>query len=216
MSFITILGMTFVREGLIRGFIFLILGVLALFPRHFATYVIAAVFLFFALFTLYFFRHPERSPEGDGFVCPADGVVVLVEKTEDDFVGDALRIGIFMSPLNVHVNRVPVDCHVFDSIHKPGKFLRADSENAPIENEQNHLLLESEYGRIKIVQTAGAVARRIVCPVHKGDTIKRADVFGMIKFGSRVDIYLPSDYPSTVTEDQRVYAGETIIADWIK
>ena len=163
-----------------------------------------------------FFRDPERDiPTGDGLVVsPADGRVVTVAPVQGDglFADAVTRISIFLSPLDVHINRAPVAGRVNDVRYQSGKFFAAYKEDASRVNEQNALRLVDERERNwGVVQIAGAVARRIVCHAKTGDTLSRGERFGLIMFGSRTDIYLPQGCRIEAVEGQRVKGGETII-----
>lgn len=166
-------------------------------------------------FMLFFFRDPERVvPVGTGvFVSPADGEVVLVKEVYEDrhLKADAIMISVFMSPFNVHVNRAPMDGVVLDVVHVPGKFMAAFKEEASLANEHINMVMEGELGRILVRQVAGFLARRAVCRVKPGDQLKRGGKYGVIKFGSRLDIYLPTDTKISVAVNDRVTAGETIL-----
>jgi phosphatidylserine decarboxylase len=167
-----------------------------------------------ALFVLWFFRNPERAipSEQKTVVSPADGRVVEVSKVyEDRFLhGKAIKIGIFMSPLDVHVNRIPYGGKILNIRHQAGKFLSAFKANASMENEQNAVLLETPTGqRILFVQIAGLLARRIVYWIHEGEQVQTGQRFGLIKFGSRMDLYLPADTKISVKPSEKVKAGAT-------
>ncbi len=171
-------------------------------------------------FVLFFFRDPERRvPSVPGvLVSPADGKVVQIgEVDEPEFLGQrAHRVGIFMSPLNVHVNRAPCDGEVEAVAHRPGRFLRADKESASSENERTSLVLRNAAGgraRIVVRQIAGVLARRIVCDVAVGERLERGERFGMVKFGSRAEVYVPADsgFEWSVRVGQRVRGGETVL-----
>lgn len=167
------------------------------------------------LFMLYFFRDPERvAPEGDNiFVSPADGKVILIKNVyEDNYIKDnAVEISIFMSPLNVHVNRSPCDGVVESVVHTPGKFLSAFKHEASLQNENIAMLLNTKHGKILVRQVAGFIARRAVCKVKPGDSLKKGERYGIIKFSSRLDVYLPKDTDIKVKLGDKVKAGETII-----
>jgi phosphatidylserine decarboxylase len=167
-------------------------------------------------FMAYFFRDPERIvPEGKGlFVSPADGKVILVKKVyEKDYLqADTKEISIFMSPLNVHVNRAPCDGKVMYVKHTPGQYMAAYKDDASLKNENIVMALEGEQGRVLVRQVAGFVARRAVCRVKPGDVLRRGERYGMIKFGSRLDVYLPVDVHILVKPGDKVLAGETVIA----
>jgi phosphatidylserine decarboxylase len=167
------------------------------------------------LFMLYFFRDPERiAPEGDNiFVSPADGKVILIKNVREDqyLKSDAIEISIFMSPLNVHVNRAPCDGVVESVVHTKGKFLSAFKHEASLQNENIAMLLNTKHGKILVRQVAGFVARRAVCRVNPGDILKKGQRYGIIKFSSRLDVYLPKDTDIKVKLGDKVKAGETII-----
>ncbi len=168
-----------------------------------------------------FFRDPERVvPPGDTLVtAPADGKVVAITPglREERFLGrSCTRVSIFMSPLNVHVNRVPVDGTVLQVAHSPGQFHAAFLDKASEFNERNAVMLEDRRGeRILFVQIAGQLARRIVCKIAPGDQVRRGERYGMIMFGSRLDLYLPEVVNVTVGIGDRVAAGETIIGSYL-
>lgn len=175
----------------------------------------AAVLFILTLFMLFFFRDPDRIIiEGRGlFYSPADGKVILIsEAVEDEFLKEkALEISIFMSPFDVHINRAPCDGIVRAVKHYPGKFYAAFKEGASIANEHITMLLESENGKIVVRQVAGFLARRAVCRVKPGDMLKQGQRYGLIKFSSRVDIYLPLTTQIKVKLNDKVRAGETVI-----
>jgi phosphatidylserine decarboxylase len=172
------------------------------------------------LATVGFFRDPERRiPSGEGLVvAPADGKVVNVAQISGDsrFGDAASRMSIFLSPLDVHINRSPVGGRVDEVEYKPGKFIAAYKDEASEQNEQNALKIVDENQRtFGMVQIAGVVARRIVCRVKAGDVLRRGDRFGMIMFGSRTDLYLPRGCRLEIREGQRVKGGETIVGRFV-
>ncbi len=164
-----------------------------------------------------FFRDPERRPPaGPGrVVSPADGrVVAVVPEREDRFLAaPATRISIFMSPLNVHVNRNPIDATVALVRHTPGRFRAAFADKASLDNERNAVVLEAGTRRYLMVQIAGALARRIVWRVPTGTRVRRGERCGLIMFGSRVDLFVPPDVKPVVKRGDRVRAGITIVAE---
>ncbi|MHB8585863.1 MAG: phosphatidylserine decarboxylase [Thermoplasmatota archaeon] len=183
----------------------LALGATALDLGGMVAIVVAIVFLLLAALTLNFYRDPKRTP-GDGVVSPADGVVSGV-----DVVEGRVRIMIFMSPLDVHVNRMPCDATILRREHVPGGFVPAfkkDSER----NERMVWDMETAYGPMRMVQIAGTVARRIVPYVDAGAKLSKGERFGMIRFGSRVDLLLPDSCVAVVAKGQRVKAGSSMIA----
>ena len=169
----------------------------------------------------YFFRDPKRTiPVRDGLlVSPADGVISLIEKTmpppELDIEKDELtRISVFMNVFNCHVNRSPIAGKVMEINYRPGKFFNASLDKASVDNERNSLVLQIPDGRqIVVVQIAGLVARRIVSFVKPKQTLRIGQRFGLIRFGSRVDIYLPTGVQPLVCIGQIMVSGETVIAD---
>lgn len=167
------------------------------------------------LFMAFFFRDPEREvPLEKGlFVSPADGKVILVKDVfEKDFLKSAAKeISIFMSPLDVHVNRAPCDGKVKAVRYSPGKYMAAYKDEASIRNENIVMLLEGAQGRVLVRQVAGFVARRAVCRAKVGDTLARGERYGIIKFSSRLDVYLPEDVKVAVKVGDRVIAGETVL-----
>ncbi len=169
------------------------------------------------IFMFFFFRDPERViPEGeDIFVSPADGKIIMIEEVKEDrYLKINLRmVSIFMSPLDVHVNRSPCEGRVKSVKYSPGRFLSAFKQEASLENENITMILNTEYGDVIVRQVAGFLARRAVCRVKEGDTLKRGERFGIIKFSSRVDLFLPLNAAIRVRLGERVRAGETIIAE---
>ncbi|MBD9528458.1 phosphatidylserine decarboxylase [Paracoccus sp. PAR01] len=169
----------------------------------------------------YFFRDPERvTPNRPGLVIsPADGIVSLIEPAvppKELGMADAplTRVSVFMSVFNCHVNRAPVAGRVTAVAYRPGKFFNASLDKASVDNERNSLCIEMEDGRqLAVVQIAGLVARRIVCFVKPGDAVTRGGRFGLIRFGSRLDVYLPPGVEPLVSIGQTMVAGESIIAD---
>lgn len=172
----------------------------------------AAFFLILALFVLNFFRDPERSiPSGAGvLVSPADGRVVEIRR-EDEDGRPCHRISIFMSPLNVHVNRSPVAGSIGSVLYRKGSYHMASKPEASVENECNTFTLESDDGQVVVRQIAGVLARRIVFWKKVGDRVERGERVGMIKFGSRVDVLVSPDVTLSVKVGEHVKAGSTII-----
>jgi len=169
----------------------------------------------------YFFRDPERvTPARDGvIVSPADGVVSLIEPAippaELGLPGDPLtRISVFMSVFNCHVNRTPIAGEITALAYRPGKFFNASLDKASADNERNSLCLRMQDGRsLVVVQIAGLVARRIVCFVKTGARMQTGERFGLIRFGSRLDVYLPNGVEPLVLVGQTMVAGETVLAE---
>jgi phosphatidylserine decarboxylase len=173
-----------------------------------------------AAWCAYFFRDPARvTPVREGLViAPADGTVsrvALVQPPPELGLGarPLPRVSIFMSVFNCHVNRSPMSGRIAAVAYRPGKFVNADLDKASEDNERNGLTIEIATARIGVVQIAGLVARRIVCFVREGDHVSAGERFGLIRFGSRLDVYLPEDATPLVAEGQTAIAGETILAD---
>jgi phosphatidylserine decarboxylase len=169
-----------------------------------------------ALFVLQFFRDPPRDVPDDprAVVAPADGRVVAVEKARDPWLErDALKISVFMNVFNVHSNRSPVDGTVQQLWYHAGNFLNAALDKASVENERNALWLRTRSGQdVTCVQIAGLIARRILCYVSAGAELQRGERFGFIRFGSRVDVYLPTDAQPVAAIGDKVYAAESMLA----
>ncbi len=169
------------------------------------------------LFVVQFFRDPPRKIPGDQrtVVSPADGRIVAVEKAEDPYLKrPATKVSVFMNVFNVHSNRSPVDGEVKQSWYHPGAFVNAALDKASVENERSALWLKSDSGAdVTCVQIAGLIARRILCYARAGDRLHRGDRFGFIRFGSRVDVYLPGEARVKVALGQKVHAASTVLAE---
>jgi phosphatidylserine decarboxylase len=169
-----------------------------------------------SLFITYFFRNPKREiPDLQNIVLsPADGRVIHVGECEEDrFLKEkVLKVSIFMSLFDVHLNRAPVSGKVLEKNYLPGQFLVASVEKSSLLNEQNAMILETEDRfKILLIQIAGFVARRIVCYAKAGDLLRKGEIFGLIRFGSRVDLYLPPEVKPIIRVGQHVKGGESII-----
>jgi phosphatidylserine decarboxylase len=175
-----------------------------------------ALFVLLTLFALYFFRNPERTPPTDerAVVAPADGTVIVVDRVPRTPLNqEALKISIFMSVFNVHINRAPFSGKIMELTHVPGRFFDARDERASCENERTTVVLETASGvRLAFVQIAGLIARRIVCYPKTGDRLERGKRYGLIRFGSRVDVYLPVDVKPLVKLGDKTISGETVLA----
>jgi phosphatidylserine decarboxylase len=210
--------MHFAREGYPR---ILGLGIASLFLNLLGFAMLGLLLLLLTLFVAFFFRDPERTAPGDDrfLVSPADGRVVAVEKNlrEERFLGAlATRVGIFMSPLDVHVNRVPTSGQVTSVRYQAGKFRPAFATDASEVNEQNAVTIQDARGRrVLLVQVAGMLARRIVCSLKGGERVRQGDRYGMIMVGSRVDLYCPPEVELRVQVGQHVKAGETVIGEYL-
>lgn len=209
----------FAREG--YPFIAYAVGLTALFAVAGARisplfHIPGALSLLLTFFVFYFFRNPERTTPTDvtAVIAPADGVVIVSEIVPETPLGaPALKISIFMSVFSVHVNRVPFDGKVIDTFHHAGKFFDARDGRASCENERNGIVLEIAGGaRIAFVQIAGLIARRIISYPMIGDLLVRGERYGLIRFGSRVDVYLPPHVESLVKLGDKTVAGETVLA----
>lgn len=170
-------------------------------------------------FVCFFFRDPDRVvPTGKGrIVSPADGRVISVTETENSrfYDGKCFKVSIFMSVFNVHVNRVPIEGKIVRTEYHPGKFFSANLDKASRDNEHNAIFLESEQGHpICFVQIAGLIARRIICHIQTGDVVQRGQRFGMICFGSRLDVYLPLCTKPLVRNGDRVKAGTSLLGEF--
>jgi phosphatidylserine decarboxylase len=177
--------------------------------------LISAVFL---ALTVNFFRDPERkTPAGENFViAPADGKIIAVRTvSQKDYLGsEAILVSIFMSPLNVHVNRNPISGAVQHLRYVQGEYFAAFEDKASEKNEQMVIGIEGKHGRVLFKQIAGFVARRIVCTLKVGDTVKAGERFGMIKFGSRVDVFIPLTATVRAKVGDVTVAGETVLAEF--
>lgn len=175
----------------------------------------APVWIFF-VFCVQFFRDPPREiPQGDKLVLsPADGRIVAIEPVRDPWLDrDTLKVSVFMNVFNVHSNRSPVDGEVKQVWYHPGKFINADLAKASTENERNALHIRTGEHDVTCVQVAGLIARRILCYVEAGAKLSRGQRYGFIRFGSRVDVYLPTDSRVKVTIGDKVSATTTVLAE---
>jgi phosphatidylserine decarboxylase len=181
-------------------------------PVKIGLILISIVFL---LLTINFFRDPERTPPQNEnlIISPADGTVLFVKDiTADGFIkGKAKQISIFMSPMNVHVNRIPINGTVDYVKYHKGEFFVASDDKASTRNERNEIGITSKFGAVLYTQVAGFVARRIVSELKVGNKVKVGERFGMIKFGSRVDVIVPDNWVPKVKKDDKTTAGETIL-----
>ena len=190
----------------------LVLGIICL---GFGWYWAAGILIFLGLFVFYFFRNPERTipSEPDIVVSPADGhVVEIVDEAFDARMGH--RISIFLSVWDVHVQRAPVAGRISSVIYRPGKFYAALRAAASERNEQNVILMDTVKSTVVFKQIAGAIARRVICWKREGEMAARGERVGMIRFGSRVDVWLPMETRVVVNRGQKVKGGESILAKW--
>lgn len=169
-------------------------------------------------FTVNFFRDPNRfTPAGNNLIiAPADGKVIVVKKVQEGeyFYSEVTQISIFMSPLNVHVNRNPISGTVQHLRYVKGEYFAAFEDKASKKNEQMIIGIEGERGKVLFKQIAGFVARRIVCTLNVGDAVKAGERFGMIKFGSRVDVFIPTDAAVRVKVGDVTVGGETVLGEF--
>ena len=200
-----------------EGWPFLAIGVVFSFlVNFFLGFLLALPFWAVTLFVLQFFRDPPREIPDDpqAVLSPADGRIVAVEKVRDPYLDrDALKVSVFMNVFNVHSNRSPVDGTVKQRWYHAGSFLNAALDKASLENERNALWLQTRSGAdITCVQIAGLIARRILCYVDPGGKLERGQRYGFIRFGSRVDVYLPQDAEVKASLGDKVYATESVLA----
>ncbi|SDY45439.1 phosphatidylserine decarboxylase [Nitrosomonas sp. Nm58] len=202
------------REG---WFHIAIAFLIALFVHIFLGWLWALPLWLIAFFVLQFFRDPPRiiPLQANAILAPADGRIVAVEKTQDPYLNrEAIKVSVFMNVFNVHSNRSPVDGVVNDRWYFPGRFINASLPKASLENERNALWIKTDRGiDVTCVQVAGLIAKRILCHVKPGDHLSRGQRFGFIRFGSRVDVYLPTDTKINVNIGDKVYATLTILAE---
>jgi phosphatidylserine decarboxylase len=207
------------KEPLIarEGWRFIIPSLLFFLILHYFHYpTLSIVFFLLFMFCLFFFRNPKRTAPDvpDVLISPADGRVVEIrDVAAREFLdGERKRIAIFMSPIDVHVNRAPCPGRVISVVHRRGGFGMAFKKSVDEINERNYILLENGKERVLMVQIAGFLARRITCYVKGGDEVRKGQAVGIISFGSRVDVYLPKGYESMVDLQDKVRAGVTVIA----
>jgi len=198
-----------------EGYPFIIFSlVIAVFVAFLGIYWLFILAVLVSFFIVWFFRNPERSfPEEEKVVIsPADGKIIKVEDVDmaGTITGKFKKISIFMNVFNVHVNRAPVSGKIAAINYHEGKFFSANLDKASLDNERNEILISTENSSpVWVVQIAGLIARRIVCWVETGNTVKKGERFGLIRFGSRVDVYLPPESRIDVKIGEKVRAGET-------
>ena len=200
-----------------EGYPFIILSlVTTVFVAFFGISWLIILFAFITFFIIWFFRNPERyfQEEEKVLISPADGKVIKIEDVEVNgtISGRFKKISIFMNVFNVHVNRAPYSGKIETINYHEGKFFSANLDKASLDNERNEVMIRAEDGRqVWMVQIAGLVARRIVCWVNVGAIIRRGERFGLIRFGSRVDVYLPEDSQISVKLRDKVKSGQTAL-----
>ncbi len=200
------------------GVLLILLALAAFSWQSLALWIVTAVVGAVFIFHFFFFRDPERPITGkpNQILAPADGKIIKIDTVEEPLYmkGEALRVCIFMSVFNAHINRNPVDGTIEFLEHKNGDFLAAFADNAGDVNEQMRIGVNTAYGKIFFKQIAGLIARRVVCRLQKGDAVKAGERFGMIKYSSRVDLFLPPDTRLNVKLHDAVKAGLSIIGEF--
>ena len=206
--------------GIISIIVFVLICCSFFVRNDFLKYTLIILPILLLIFSLNFFRDPDRTPPSKDNVVlsPADGTVLFVKEVfSDKYVkGKAYQISIFMSPLNVHVNRIPISGKVEYLKYSKGKYIAAFEDKASDENERAEFGIMSKFGKVFFTQVAGFIARRIVYEIKEGDTVTAGKRFGMIKFGSRSDIVVPSEWLVKVKKEDNVKAGETILFEYPK
>ncbi len=203
--------------GVVAVIVFILISVSFFFQNVYLKSFLIIISVIFLLLSLNFFRDPERTPpnKNNVVVSPADGKILFIKDVEDNkyINGKAKQISIFMSPLDVHVNRIPIDGKIEYLKYFPGKFTAAFEDKASDVNERCEFGISSKFGKVFFTQVAGFVARRIIYEISIGDSVKMGNRFGMIKFGSRVDVIVPasSGWNEKVKKNDHVTAGETIL-----
>ncbi len=204
--------------GIVSIIVFVLIAIGILVNNNFIRIPLILIAVLLIIFTLNFFRDPDRTtPDKNNIVVsPADGRVLFVKDVIDDkFIkGKAKMVSIFMSPLNVHVNRIPISGKVEYLKYIQGDYIAAFEDKASERNERNEIGITSSVGKVLFIQIAGFVARRIICDLKVGDQVNIGNRFGMIKFGSRVDIIVPVQWQVKVNKDDKVTAGETILFEY--
>ena len=205
------------RSGYRYLIVFALIAALGIIAGNILGYIIAGISGLLFLFTAFFFRDPKRKiPAGeDNIVSPADGIIIGVDNVKDSDVGDSDRVIIFMNLHNVHINRAPCGGKVEKIRHHDGKFLKAFKPEASLENERTEMVLSTNWGPVKVVQIAGIIARRIVCRAVPGDELARGQKYGIIHFGSRVEVFIPQGKAKILVKNgDKVLAGESILGQW--
>jgi phosphatidylserine decarboxylase len=207
------------KEGLKTIFSILVIvfiaGIVAALTNSIFVKIIFCLSLIILTISLYFFRDPKRvtTDKENALVSPCDGKVVAIERVDDEFVDSSVRISVFLSIFDIHINRIPFSGLVKRIDYKTGKFKSAIKNTSSFENERNTLFIENEKIKFKVTQIAGLVARRIVSYLHEGDFAKKGDRYGLIMFGSRVDLIIPDSINITVKVGDRLKGGVSIIGE---
>ncbi len=205
-------GLSWIAVSYLATFLFIVVSYLVSGPIKYVSITISALLLIISFTLVIFFRDPKRKT-GTGVVAVADGVIREITDEDDNDVGKCTKISTFMNIHNVHVNRMPLDGKILDVVHYDGVHLPAFKKESE-RNERVIFHIKTDMGRIKVIQIAGTLARRIVPYIKKGDAVKKGEKIGIIRLGSRVDIYLPTKKIQTITVNvkDRVNAGEDTIA----
>ena len=205
-------GLSWIVVSYLATFLFIVVSYLVSGPIKYVSITISALLLIISFTLVIFFRDPKRKT-GTGVVAVADGVIREITDEDDNDVGKCTKISTFMNIHNVHVNRMPLDGKILDVVHYDGVHLPAFKKESE-RNERVIFHIKTDMGRIKVIQIAGTLARRIVPYIKKGDAVKKGEKIGIIRLGSRVDIYLPTKKIQTITVNvkDRVKAGEDTIA----
>ncbi len=210
---VTKYGLTTV--GIVVAIVFVLVTIGLLIQNGFLKYLLIFLGIAILTFTLYFFRDPDRNiiVAENVILSPADGKVIISKKiVSTKYVeGEAWQLSIFMSPLDVHVNRIPIKGVVEHLQHFDGEHIAAFEDKADQRNEKTEIGLRTKFGRILFTQIAGTIARRIICELEIGQTVEMGDRFGMIKFGSRVDLIVPLSWDVKAYENAKVVAGKTVL-----
>ena len=196
-----------------------IVAILALALQSFGLTFLSVLAWILFIFVLQFFRDPPRyiPAQKNAVVSPADGRIVAVERVEDPYAQrEALKISVFMNVFNVHSNRIPIGGEIKSVDYFPGLFVNADLDKASTQNERNAIVIHTESGAtVTAVQVAGLIARRILCYVKPSETVEKGQRYGFIRFGSRVDVYLPTDSVPKVAIGDKVSASSTVLAELV-
>ncbi len=206
--------------GIVAIFCFILFAIAIFSNNNILKYTLISIAILLLGFTLNFFRDPDRTtPQNErAIISPADGTVLVIKDVVSDrFIeGEAQQISIFMSPMNVHVNRIPINGTVDYLEYINGEYLIASHDKADKRNERNEVGITSKFGKVLFTQVAGMMARRIICDLTPGDSVIAGERFGMIKFGSRVDVIVSKDWTLKVKEGDKVTAGESILFEYNK
>jgi phosphatidylserine decarboxylase len=208
---IAIYGLKFILTGLVLT---IILSLWSAFKDSLVLFILAVILAFITLFLVYFYRNPIRIiPEGNNNILSiADGTILAIEDIENDYIGgNGKKVTIFLSVFDVHINRIPITGNIEYIKYLPGQFLKAFADNASSENEQTEVGLNFGSGKMVFKQIVGILARRIVYNLKEGQQVNGGDIFGMIHFGSRAELFLPANIDIAISVGRKVKAGETII-----